>query len=49
MLDQVEHPERVLNMHFLMPPEINPVGADVLRPDRRRDPGRTHGAVAAFA
>jgi len=25
MLDQVEHPERVLNMHFLMPPEINPV------------------------
>jgi 3-hydroxybutyryl-CoA dehydrogenase len=25
MLDEVQHPERVLNMHFLMPPEINPV------------------------
>jgi 3-hydroxybutyryl-CoA dehydrogenase len=25
MLDRVEHPGRVLNMHFLMPPEINPV------------------------
>jgi 3-hydroxybutyryl-CoA dehydrogenase len=25
MIDEVEHPERVLNMHFLMPPQINPV------------------------
>jgi 3-hydroxybutyryl-CoA dehydrogenase len=25
MIDGVEHPERVLNMHFLMPPGVNPV------------------------
>jgi 3-hydroxybutyryl-CoA dehydrogenase len=25
MIDGVEHSERVLNMHFLMPPQINPV------------------------
>ncbi|TMM00110.1 MAG: 3-hydroxyacyl-CoA dehydrogenase family protein [Actinobacteria bacterium] len=25
MIDEVERPERVLNMHFLMPPQVNPV------------------------
>ena len=25
MIDDVEHPERVLNAHFLMPPQVNPV------------------------
>jgi 3-hydroxybutyryl-CoA dehydrogenase len=25
MIDEVERPERVLNLHFLMPPQVNPV------------------------
>jgi 3-hydroxybutyryl-CoA dehydrogenase len=25
MIDEVEHPERVLNVHFLLPPDVNPV------------------------
>jgi 3-hydroxybutyryl-CoA dehydrogenase len=25
LIDNVEHPERVLNAHFLMPPQVNPV------------------------
>jgi 3-hydroxyacyl-CoA dehydrogenase len=25
MIDEVEHPERVLNIHSLMPPDVNPV------------------------
>jgi 3-hydroxybutyryl-CoA dehydrogenase len=25
MLDEVAHPDRVLNLHFLMPPDVNPV------------------------
>lgn len=25
VIGEVEHPERVLNMHFLMPPQVNPV------------------------
>jgi 3-hydroxybutyryl-CoA dehydrogenase len=35
-IDRVEHPERVLNMHFSMPPEQNAVD---LMSDGRTDPG----------
>ena len=48
LLDAVESPERLLNVHFQMPPEADRGRADVARQDRRRGHRRPRRAAAAL-